>query len=110
MDKILIDKILIDLLKKSERNREFTFLEGDPVLFRDLFKDKDIPVVQVHDTSLIEEIGEILGFVGQFKWEDSRISSLDGDSYSENMKVIGYKWFEYEGMQCLDILVPESEW
>lgn len=91
---------LIEKLKKNERYEDFTFLDDGPVVFSKYFKDRNIPIVQVHNTT---EIGDGI-FSGQFKWEQGKIVSLDGDSYDDPV-VVGYNWFEHKGQNCLDILV-----
>lgn len=91
----------------NPRYENFTFLKT-PVLFKDLFKDTDIEYVQVHDATPIFE-DQIVGFCGVFSWKNNKIEPLDGDSYSDNMPVLGYNWFINNfGIKCLDILV--SEW
>lgn len=106
----------IDALKKSERYSDFTLLNA-PVEFCKFAEGKNYPVVQVHDATPIssitnkgtsEENPEIIGFCGAFSWINGKLDSLDGDTYSEHMPVLGYSEFEIDEKVCLDILV--SDW
>lgn len=99
-----------DEIRQDERYGSFTLL-NEPCSFKSLFW-QDIPVVQVHDSHVID--GSILGFVGVFAWKGGELLSLDGDWYDPGMLVYGYKWFEREDkedpvgektVKCLDILV-----
>ena len=101
---------LKDLLKNLERYKNFTLLE-DAVAFNEFFAGKDIPVVQIHDATTIgSDHDDILGFCGVFAWENNKIQALDGDSYTADMQMIGYNWFEADGRKCLDILVTPGSW
>jgi len=102
-----------NIAKKSERYKRFFFLEK-PVPFDELFKNRDIRVVQVHSAEVFE--GELVGFCGGFEWKDGQVISRDGDSYNKGMKVLGYEWFNIEDnadegitIPCLDILVG-NDW
>lgn len=101
---------LKDILKTSDRYEGFTFLDK-PVCFKDMFKDKDFDVVQLHSTQIIDignGVKDIVGFCGAFKWHNNEITSLDGDDYSNSFNVLGFEEFDYEenGMQLkgIDIL------
>lgn len=99
----------LDYIKSKERYEDFTFFD-EPVMFNEFFKDSDYDVVQIHDINKLHIKGhedEIVGFAGSFKWKDNTLFSLDGDSYTEKMKVYGYELFDYEGEKGLDILVKE---
>ena len=66
-----MDKELKELILSKDRYNDFTILDN-PVSFKDLFKDRDYDVVQVHDTTLFSyEDGEkdIVGFSGVFEKE-----------------------------------------
>lgn len=101
---------LKDILETSDRYEGFTFLDK-PVCFKDMFKDKDFDVVQLHSTQIIDignGIKDIVGFCGAFKWHNNEITPLDGDDYNNNFNVLGFEEFDYEenGMQLkgIDIL------
>lgn len=101
---------LKDVLKASDRYKNFTFLDK-PVCFKDMFKDKNFDVVQLHSTQIIDignGIKDIVGFCGAFKWHNNEITPLDGDDYNNNFNVLGFEEFDYEenGMQLkgIDIL------
>lgn len=104
-----MDKELKELILSKDRYNDFIILDN-PVLFKDLFKDKDYDVVQVHDTTLFSyENGEkdIVGFSGVFEWKNNTIKSLDYDTYSEDMEILGYCEFLNEETNVnkgLDIL------
>lgn len=91
------------LIQTNPRYKNFTLLEC-PVRFKDMQADNDIPLVQLHD---ISECGpnDIVGFCGVCSWLNNKLESLDHDSYSDEMLVYGYSWFENDGHKCLDILV-----
>ena len=94
------------------RYKDFTFLD-ESIPFKELFANKNIEYVQVHSLKVIETDAYrgIIGFCGTFKWEDGFITSLDGDSYSKDMMVYGYNYFEYEEASDgigLDILVGDD--
>jgi hypothetical protein len=103
---------LKEIISTLERYKDFTILDN-PVIFSDLFVNKNIDVVQLHSTQIInmDDHKDIVGFCGQCEWKNNQIKSLDGDSYSDNMKVYGYEWFsnEEEGIRVgVDILVGED--
>lgn len=98
-----------EIIKRKEyqgRYDGFTILEN-PVLFSELFKDKNISLVQLHDVNVFGLDGKeyICGFAGTFKWKNNKIIPLDGDSYSDKMEVLGYEWFN--NYKSIDILVKE---
>ena len=109
-DEYVQNSELIDILKNSDRYKKFIFFDN-PVCFKDMFKDRNFDTVQLHSTQIID-IGNgmknIVGFCGAFKWYNNKITSLDGDNYSESFSVLGFKEFDYEedGMQLkgIDIL------
>ena len=96
-----------EAIRKDERYKDFKILPY-PMSFDVLFERDNIPVVQVHSVHMVLE-DVILGFCGQFKWEGKKLTSLDGDSYNEQMTVLGFNWFDYDGEKCLDILV-DNDW
>ena len=98
------------IIKNNNRYEKFTILDK-PAVFSEMFKDNNIPCVQLHSIEVYEdeEGKDIIGFCGEFKWEDGKIISLDYDSYTKNTKVYGYSWFMFKGEKCLDILVG-NDW
>ncbi len=108
-DKNILSKEAIEILKTNDRYKGFTLLK-DPQSFIELFEGQDIPCVQIH-TAQVYNNGDkkgIVGFCGAFKWEDNKIISLDGDSYTIGMTVFGYEWFNDDSGRCLDILVGDN--
>ncbi len=102
-----MDKKLMDILKSSERYSAFTLYDKS-VLFKTtpLFSEK-YEVIQVHDSTIIGET-EICGFAGVCKVLNGEIRSLDGDSYSPDMTIIGYEEFKNnDGKLCLDVIADE---
>lgn len=98
------------VISNSERYKDFTLLDK-PGSFCCLFADCDIHVVQLHSTEGYEtpEGSDIVGFCGAFQWIGNKLTPLDGDSYSETVLVLGYKWFsDKEQNLCLDILVGDD--
>ena len=69
----------------------------------DLFSDK-YTEIQIHDVSKIPDYPDVVGFCGVFRIEDGEIVSLDGDSYSPQMIIVGYEEFEYDNQTWLDLL------
>ena len=102
-----------EIVKEDDRYKGFVIVK-DPKPFNEMFAGQDIPYVQVHSTRVAGIEGQefLVGFCGVFEWKSNRrgleIIPLDGDSYSANMMVLGYEWFENEGQRSLDILVGED--
>lgn len=94
-----------EIIKKLPRYQNFTIVE-DLISFNEMFKDTTIDVVQVHSVEVIADT--IVGFCGVFKWDKNILTPLDGDSYFEKVKVLGYNWFDHDGDKCLDILVGDD--
>lgn len=93
------------IIKSSDRYKDFIMLES-PMAFNKVFSFQDISLVQLHSIQVCGKKNEyIVGFCGCFKWEDNKVTSLDGDSYSEDEMIYGFSWFTYNGDRCLDILV-----
>lgn len=105
---------LKELIKNSERYKDFCLLDK-PIPFKEMFSNKDFNVVQLHSTQIMtykDNSKYIGGFCGVFKWENNKIISLDGDSYCDYFKVLGYSEFknEKEGISSgIDILVG-NDW
>jgi hypothetical protein len=113
---IIMTVELKEVISDDERYKGFTILDN-PVPFNEFAKDQDIQLVQLHSTQIIQVGNEppykkfIIGFWGQFEWKNNKLNSLDGDSYSDSMMVLGHKWFtnEEEGItKGLDILTGED--
>ena len=100
-----------EIVHTSDRYHGFTIVE-EPQPFYEMFAGIDIPHVQLHSVTIHggEGFEDIVGFCGVFEWKYDAVTSLDGDSYSSDMKVLGYEWFENEDHQkCLDILIG-NDW
>lgn len=97
---------ITERLKNNDRYKTFTFFDK-PVDFSEFFRDKDYPVVQIHDMTPIAGSTDIIGFAGVFKWIGNILTPLDGDSYTEHTMIRGYGEFEKNGEKCLDILAEE---
>ena len=101
-----------ELVLNDERYKDFTLFEkGIP--FLEWIKDKgEVKLIQVHDITPIEKI-DFCGFCGVFAWNGSKIESLDGDCYNEDMEILGFDTFDttLEGkeIKAYDILVG-SDW
>ena len=91
-----------DYVLSLERYKDCIILDT-PVKFCELFKNEDIPYIQEHDVKRYD--WGIVGFSGIWSWINGKCKSLDGDSYSADILVYGYRWFEKEGSKYLDILV-----
>ena len=100
-EKIIYKVNAIAATSQDERYKRFVILDN-PVEFKDLFIDHDIPCVQLHSLHAVDNI--IVGFCGVFKWENNEIIPLDGDSYNKHVLVYGYEWFD----QGIDILVGDD--
>lgn len=105
------------VVKNSERYSDFTILD-EPMSFKEFATDHgDIDLIQIHSTEMMNGYDDIIGFVGQCRWVNNTLESIDGDTYTEDMTVLGYDWFypitkdgspsEYSG-ECLDILVGDD--
>ena len=102
----MTDKTFVENLKSNRSYKDFTFF-NEPVNFAEYFKDKAYDVVQIHDTTPVGGGIDIVGFAGTFSWSGNTLNSLDGDSYTLDMPVVGFSEFTKEGKHCLDILTPE---
>lgn len=102
---------LKEIIKNSDRYNKFTLLD-EPISFEELFKDENFDCVQLHSTHIFSYkngVQDIVGFCGVFSWINNDIKSLDGDSYSDNFKVIGYERFTTQDKdKCIDILVDDD--
>lgn len=96
-----------DYVLSLDRYADFEWLEN-PITIKELFRDKDIEIVQLHDIDMFESSDGIFGFCGMLSWKDNKVKPLDGDRYSKNTVVHGFHWFKYDGKDCADILV--SDW
>ena len=88
-----------------KRYTNFTIV-NDPKPFSEMFKDRPIPLVQVHLMQRLDQSNDIVGFAGAFRWDDNVAHALDGDTYNANALVYAYNWFtDDDGNMCLDICV-----
>lgn len=104
---------LRNFIENTDRYKSFTLLD-EPKPFNEIFKDKDFDHVQTHSTQMFEIPGEgkdIIGFSGVFAWKNNQLTSLDHDTYSESMPILGYDYFSNEKFNVhngLEILVGEN--
>ncbi len=99
----------LDVVRKNERYKDFTYLEK-PIPFQELYKNKELPLVQVHDIEWEQGMKGFAGFCGSFSWKDGVITPEDHDTYNENMLVYGYHEFETQDEERgLDILT-DHDW
>lgn len=104
------DKLLQYVLS-NERYKNFTVIE--PTVFKDLFDNKNLDIVQlfsIQPFSIDNDYEfDIVGFCGQCSWIDNKLNPLDDDSYSDNMIVYGYEYWEQDMygklLRGVDILV-----
>lgn len=96
-----------EIAKKEHQFNSHIFLD-DPVSFSDLFKDKNIDVVDVYSI-YSEDIGSV--FSGTFRWKNNNTRSFDGDTYNKDMLVYAYKFYESKDpdISGLSILVG-TDW
>ncbi len=88
----------------DSRYKNFIYLNKETI-FEDLFRDKNYPIVQLHDTTPCGD--SIVGFCGTCSWINNELKPLDHDSYTSKMTVIAYSEFEHEDKVCLDIIVTD---
>lgn len=89
----------------EDRYKNFKELDP-PVPFDEYFKNRNYELVQVHMVD--PETKFVIGFIGQFSWQNNKLTPLDGDCYNSGMKVLKYDYFIHEGRICLDILVGDD--
>lgn len=100
----------VGIAKTNERYDDFVpimdpFSGHTNTPFSTFFKNDRYHIVQVYDLSIIPSADDIVGFAGQFRWENNQMTSLDGDSYSPDMTIWGYEIFrDDDGNTCLDVL------
>lgn len=108
-----LPKDVINLLKRTDRYKNMIILDT-PVVFKEYFKDKNYDLVQLFDTTPIENAGkviDIVGFCGVCSWLYSKLRPLDQDIYNHKMTVYGYKEWSNEDKgirQAIDILVGDD--
>lgn len=84
-------KKYMKFIREIERYNGFALLDT-PQKFNEMFKNKDFNAVQTFSITKTV-LGDLLdvGFCGQFKWENNTLTPLDGDSYNEEVLVMGYE-------------------
>lgn len=101
-----------EIVSNNDRYEGLTWLD-ESLPFNELFKNKDIDVVQPHSSQIYEYddgTKDIIGFFGAFRWSNNECISLDGDIYSKDCRVIAYEWFECEdGTAGLDVLLEVED-
>ena len=97
---------MVDIELAKKKYVQFKFLDS-PMVFNELFKNVDYPLVQIIDinTYKINNEYNLIGFSGAFSWKNNVITPLDNDSYYPDMEVYGYCEFEHNSQKCLDLLV-----
>ncbi len=97
------------IVYSNKRYADFTILD-EPRRFNDIFANQNFPCVQIHSTELLSDATDIVGFCGAFSWENGILIPLDGDTYAQDMTVLGFNSFlNKKGEKCLDILVG-NDW
>lgn len=98
------------IAQTDERYDKFVFIEdsfSNPTStpFSTFAKNDRYHIVQVYDLSIVPSADSIVGFAGQFRWENNKLISLDGDSYNSDMTIWGYKIFRNgDEVTCLNVL------
>ena len=95
-----------EVIKHDAEYSDYVILDN-PAPFNEMYSNKDISRVQLYSTQVFAagDTEHIVGFCGVFEWKDNKVIPLDGDSYSENFRVLGYE----EDENCLCVLVG-SDW
>ena len=94
------------IVSLNKRYADFTILDEPYRRFDDIFANQDFQCVQIHSTELLSDAADIVGFCGAFSWENGILTPLDGDTYAQDMAVLGFNSFlNKKGEKCLDILV-----
>ena len=102
------------IAENNKRYDDFVFIkdsfsDSTNIPFSAFAKDDNYHIVQIYDLSLISDADDIVGFAGQFRWENNKITSLDGDSYNPDMTIWGYEIFrDDDGNTCLTVL--SNDW
>ncbi len=98
-----------DIVSRSDRYKDFKLLpDNEPQRLAYFLNGMDVDCVQVHSIQMFED-GHIVGFCGQFAWENNELIPLDDDTYNRDMFVLGYKWWSNDKVKVgLDILVGED--
>lgn len=110
----MINKELIKrIVKENDRYEGFTTFD-EVKDFSEVFRDKNFDTVQIHSLYPVSNDNpvNICGFCGVFKWNDNKLTPLDGDSYTEHTTIWGYEEFDYEDdnsetRKGLEILVED---
>ena len=89
-------------LAKMDKYKDFKFLHS-PEKFVEFFKGKTFDLCQIYDLTALPD-GDICGFAGVFSFDGDKITSLDGDYYSQEMEIWGYEEFEKDGEHVLSVL------
>lgn len=98
------------IAENNERYDDFVFIKDSfsgstNVPFSTFAKDDNYYIVQVYDLTIAPNADDIAGFAGQFRWENNKLTSLDGDSYNSDMTIWGYKIFrDDDEATCLNVL------
>lgn len=104
-------KKLKEILVNSKRYQHFDLILDNPQSFDVLFQNQNFNSVHVHDTTIIESqtYSDIIGYCGEFSWENNILQSLDGDTYNKNMTILGYNKYTIGTKTGLEILVG-NDW
>lgn len=92
-----------EMISRDIRYMDY-YLFDEPVIFSKWKANKDVDAVFIH--SILKYKNSLIGFAGAFTWKDDYVISLDGDNYSKDMIVYGFKWSVNEDNEpILNILV-----
>jgi hypothetical protein len=98
-------------VEHDKRYEGFTIMDK-PTPFKNLFKNEDLDVVQLHTAARVDNTNFIIGFCGCFEWKNNEIRPLDHDSYSSNTTVYAYSRFSTnhnKSLNAIDIIVG-NDW
>lgn len=105
-----MDNELKKAIKNLKKYKNFNILDV-PVKFNEMFKGRNFDVVQLHMVQNEQGKKDIVGFCGEFLWNNGKVIPLDGDSYCDDFYVLGYHEFtnnKYEISSGLDVLVGDD--
>ena len=96
---------VLAILKSNIKYKNYIFFKENEK-FNKIFLGQAISLVQTHYLMIhADNTDKISEVEGTFRWENNEIISLNGDVFSPETLVMGYKWSEDN--KILDILTDE---